>query len=134
MEGVGAIERQTLSSWTPAMLNSELKVGNGKRFVAFAPSGDLVGWCCIRILAPEAELLKITVDLTTRKCGVGNLLLHSIYHELRTDQIATLFLEVRSANHGAIEFYNRNGFNDVGRRPNYYNDPKDDALIFQKEL
>ena len=48
--------------------------------------------------------------------------------------IETLTLEVRVSNEAAIALYDRLGYEQIGRRPNYYTDPREDALIMRKEL
>ena len=45
----------------------------------------------------------------------------------------SLMLEVRSSNATALSVYYKLGFNEVGRRRNYYRNPKEDALILRKE-
>lgn len=136
-EDVGAVatvERQSFSPWSPDMISCELEVGKGRQFVAQDSSGCVIGWCCCRVFPPEAELLKIAVDQKLRKRGVGTVLLNHLFNELKNSLVSLLFLEVRAANQTALEFYWKNGFKSVGRRPGYYNDPLDDALVFQKDL
>lgn len=134
MAGIHTIERETLSPWTPAMLESELKISYGRQFVALSATGELIGWCCSRLLDPEAELLKIAVSLKMRGAGVGSLLLDNLQAQLKSNKISTLFLEVRASNHVALKFYKKYGFVNVGSRPGYYAKPMDDALILRKEL
>ena len=52
----------------------------------------------------------------------------------RGNHLAFLTLEVRSSNYGAIALYGELGFRSVGRRKNYYEHPKEDALIMTKEF
>ncbi len=136
-EGVAeifAIEQATLSPWTPAMLCSELKITGGKQLVAVVPSDKIVGWCCCRLIPPEAELLKIAVDGAVRRSGIGCLLFNFLRVELMKNHISTLFLEVRSGNRSALKFYRKNNFFKIGQRPNYYSNPDDDALILQHKF
>ena len=50
------------------------------------------------------------------------------------EHLAFLTLEVRAGNRPAIQFYLKNGFEQVGRRPNYYRDPQEDAIIMTLEV
>ena len=43
-------------------------------------------------------------------------------------------LEVRASNYDAIALYGSRGFRSVGRRKNYYEHPKEDAIIMTKEF
>lgn len=131
---VYAIEQTTLSPWSPAMLYSELKIRESRQLVAVSASDSLVGWCCCRLVPPEAELLKIAVGRVVRRAGIGSKLLKFLEAELVENNIATIFLEVRSKNNSALNFYRNNNFYKVGQRPNYYTDPDDDALILQHKF
>lgn len=134
MAAVSALEQATLSPWTPEMVLSEFKISTSRQLVAVAAPDKPIGWCCCRLVPPEAELLKIAVDGTVRRSGVGCLLFNFLRVELIKSQISTLFLEVRSQNSSALQFYRENKFFKIGRRPNYYTNPGDDALILQHKL
>ena len=47
----------------------------------------------------------------------------------RTEGAQQAYLEVRASNHAAIALYTRLGFRVCGRRPNYYRDPEEDAVL-----
>ena len=53
--------------------------------------------------------------------------------DLKERGIHALLLEVRVSNTPAITLYEKLGFSQVGRRKNYYHNPKEDALILRKE-
>lgn len=127
------IEDQVLSSWSAKSLAAEMQIPNGCQFVA-EMTPCIVGWCCCRLVAPEAELLKIAVEKKYRRQGVGSLLLCWLVEELRRQEIETLFLEVRAASREAINFYEQQGFSQIGVRPGYYTNPPDSALIFCKSI
>ncbi len=52
----------------------------------------------------------------------------------RTAGVHRTYLEVRPSNTGAIAFYRRHEFVPAGRRPRYYTDPEEDAMVFSREL
>ena len=54
--------------------------------------------------------------------------------DLKQRDNLNLSLEVRATNAPAITLYEKLGFETVGRRPNYYRHPKEDALILRKSL
>lgn len=127
------IEDETLSSWRETSLAAEIQAPYGCQFVAELHSG-IAGWCCCRRIAPEAELLKISVKKACRRQGVASSLLDRLIKELRRQKVETLFLEVRAANREAKSFYQQHGFSQVGVRRGYYASPPDNALIFCKSI
>lgn len=96
--------------------------------------GNIVGWCCSRHHGPEAELLKIAVTGGARRRGIARELLDTLIEILTNNGVESLFLEVRSQNEPACHFYRSQGFEQVGMRPAYYANPRDNALIYRKEL
>ncbi|WP_136805954.1 ribosomal protein S18-alanine N-acetyltransferase [Desulfosediminicola flagellatus] len=131
---ISQIEQDYPSPWALAQLSSELTYADGISLVAEDESGIIIGWCSARFAAPEAELLKIAVHHDRRGEGIAGLLLGHLLDALSHKNVETLFLEVRSQNRSALRFYRNHGFIQVGERPGYYADPKDNALIFSKEL
>jgi len=131
---VGALERETLSSWSARSLTEELHIPRASQFVAESAEKEILGWYACREVWPEAELLKIAVQKTNRKRGIGGLLLEHLFLDLQKRKITCLFLEVRSGNRTALRFYKKNGFLHVGTRPGYYTDPPDSAIILKKNM
>jgi ribosomal-protein-alanine N-acetyltransferase len=89
----------------------------------------MVGYCGFWIAAQEAHVSTIAVDPKHRGRGIGQLLLVTAI-EKALDLNATLVsLEVRVSNFVAQNLYRKYGFAVVGRRPRYYSDNREDALI-----
>jgi ribosomal-protein-alanine N-acetyltransferase len=80
---------------------------------------DAVGFTLGRVVSNEAELLLLAVRRDGQRNGVGQLLLDRFILDATTRGAQRLHLEVRDGNH-AIRLYNRAGFEEVGRRKNYY--------------
>lgn len=132
---MAAIESESLSPWLLRDLESELEARHGRQLVVESPdSPRILGWCACRTIWPEAELLKITVARNERQQGIGTFLLGALLRELQGQAYSSLFLEVRAENAAALQFYGKHGFRQIGRRPGYYSDPADDALILQRDL
>ncbi len=139
VSAVHCIEQRILSPWSLLSIREELNQKMGEMFVAEVEAGsdftpEIVGWCATRLIAPEAELLKIAVDQRSRRAGVATALLNHLTHFLSQRSIELLFLEVRSQNQSALNFYIKSGFLQIGIRPGYYSNPSDSALIYQKIL
>ncbi len=134
LAAVAGIEGESQSPWSLLSLRRELQVGQGICLVAEAAASGVIGWCCCRTILPEAELLKIAVAEKQRKKGIGSILLAHLLDDLRGRGYSALFLEVRSRNAEALNFYGRHGFRQVGKRLKYYADPSDDALIYKRDI
>lgn len=108
--------RNPLSKWLVAV--------NGDRVVGYVGSQTVLG---------ETDMMNLAVDPDYRKQGIGETLVAKLIELLMAEQVHCLTLEVRASNAPAIALYEKMGFLQVGRRPNYYHHPKEDALIMRKE-
>lgn len=134
LAGVAAIESESPSPWSKALLGQELVVRSSIQLVAESSGHQLLGWCACRVIHPEAELLKIAVKKKNRERGIGRFLLEFLFGELIKRKVTSLFLEVRSKNRTALNFYEGHGFFCVGSRPDYYVDPPDRAMNLRKNI
>lgn len=140
---VKAIEHEAgLSAWPLKDYASEALRENSVFLVARdLETGALNGFIIVRLIthpnelqdglsvAFEAELLNLGVLSSSRRKGLGRNLLDEALTSLRRVGCATVYLEVRARNMAAISFYQRFGFECVGRRPDFYKDPSDDAIL-----
>ena len=135
LEAVAAIELEALSPWGRRALEQELRQPKSLQFVAEDNDlGVISGWCCGRLIGPEAELLKISVLRSRRRSGIASLLLARLVQEVVAAGGQSLYLEVRAENAPAVLFYRKHGFKRTGLRKKYYTDPEDDAVVFVKDL
>jgi ribosomal-protein-alanine acetyltransferase len=94
------------------------------------PTGFIVG----RHAADEGEILNLAVSASWRRQGQGQALLNHLFQAFRHHSVNRVFLEVRESNSAAIAFYEKLGFRLTGRRPSYYRDPVETALLYGKLL
>jgi [ribosomal protein S18]-alanine N-acetyltransferase len=94
------------------------------------PAGYIVSW----LVADEVHVLKLAVDPPYRRRGVGTALLRDSLGSLAARGATMAYLEVRKSNAGALAFYHEAGFDPIGRRPKYYADTGEDALVLCKAL
>jgi [ribosomal protein S18]-alanine N-acetyltransferase len=96
---------------------------------------NLAGFLVTRIIADdEAEILNLAVARSSRRAGVGTNLLRAAIGELAGRRVRKLHLEVRESNTAGIALYEESGFLRAGRRPNYYRNPNEAAVLLVKEL
>lgn len=105
-----------LSLWLVAMDND--------RLAGYVGSQSVMGW---------ADMMNIAVDPEYRGKGIARQLISELICKLKQNDVSCLTLEVRASNIPAIGLYEKIGFSEVGRRPGYYRNPKEDALILRKE-
>ena len=118
--------------WPDAAIRSELE--NPLSYWLVAVDGDLVvGYVGSQSVMGEADIMNVAVDPAYRRMGVAKNLLVRLERDLSAKEVYSLTLEVRASNAPAITLYDSLGFVQVGRRPNYYHKPKEDALILRKE-
>jgi len=97
-------------------------------------SGVILGFAVASLSPPEAELESIAAAAGHQRRGLASRLFWALVAELRVDGAAEILLEVRASNRAAIELYRRLGFAEAGRRPRYYADPIEDAVLMRLGL
>jgi [ribosomal protein S18]-alanine N-acetyltransferase len=97
-------------------------------------TGKIAGFLVVQAVVAEAELLNLCVAPEKRRAGLAEALLNEAVAELRRARVDRLFLEVRESNTPAISFYEKHQFRKTGRRPAYYRDPDEAAVLMMKEL
>lgn len=93
----------------------------------------LLGYVGCQRVPPEADVMNLAVVPEARRRGLGRRLMEALWEKLMALGDESLTLEVRASNAPAIALYEGLGFAQVGRRPRYYEKPREDALILRKE-
>lgn len=119
--------------WSENSIASELHNPLSYWLVA-EDKGCVAGYVGSQAVLDSADMMNIAVSPEFRRCGIGEKLINSLILHLRKENIRMLLLEVRISNEPAIALYTKLGFEQVGRRPRYYHNPREDALILRKEL
>ena len=94
--------------------------------------GCVAGICGLRNIAGEGEITNVVVAKHFRRKGVAQALLAKVLEEGSSFGIEAFTLEVRCSNTPAIRLYEKFGFKDEGVRRNFYDKPREDALIMWK--
>ena len=94
----------------------------------------MTGFLVARLLQPQTELEIIAVDPRVQRRGLARKLFDELVYQLGQAGITEVVLEVRESNQPALELYRSLGFVETGRRPRYYIDPVEDAVLMRLEL
>ena len=119
--------------WSEKSIASELDNRLSYWLVA-EEEGRIVGYVGSQSVLDSADMMNIAVSPDYRRRGIGRQLVEHLIFDLRNKNIHFLLLEVRVSNAPAIALYDKLGFRPVGKRPRYYHNPREDALILRKEL
>ena len=118
--------------WSENSIASELD--NALSLWLVAMDGDTVaGYVGSQSVLDGADMMNIAVHPDYRRQSIGRTLVLALCDALQAKGIRFLMLEVRQSNAPAIALYEQLGFEQVGLRPNYYRNPKENALILRKE-
>ena len=118
--------------WSENSVASELN--NPLSFWLVALDGERVaGYVGSQTVMDESDMMNVAVHPDYRKQGIATALIVGLVEELRNRGSRCLTLEVRASNETSISVYRKLEFQEVGRRKNYYRNPREDALILRKE-
>ena len=136
LDEVAALERICFADpWSRNMLAEELDNAMSAYLVALdTEDGSVVGYAGLLVVVDEGYITNVAVRPESRRAGVASALLDVFVNFARGSGLAFLTLEVRASNYGAIALYGSRGFRGVGRRTNYYEHPKEDAIIMTREF
>lgn len=132
------IERASfLSPWTEQMFLEELSNSFSRCVVAQAcseESAQVLGYLCAWFVASEVHIMNLATDPRARGRGIARDLLRETVEQAKAWGAWRVILEVRESNRAAQLLYFSEGFRQVGRRPRYYTDTGEDALLMELQL
>ena len=130
---VAALEKLCFSDpWSENSVASELKNPLSLWLVAL-DGATVAGYIGSQSVGEEADMMNVAVHPEYRRKGIARELVTGLVSALREKGVQSLALEVRQSNEPAIALYAQLGFQQVGLRPNYYRNPKENALILKKQ-
>jgi ribosomal-protein-alanine N-acetyltransferase len=121
--------------WHRAVYAAAIASGSLRRIALVAEVVEqIAGFSVASVVAAQAELESIAVDETVQRRGIGALLLRATLREAKGLEAKEILLEVRTSNLSAAALYAKAGFEEIGRRPGYYSDPVEDAILLGFKL
>ena len=134
LPALAALERAAFADpWSEAQLRDAIGWPGAVALVA-EDDGGLTGYVLGRVIVDEAEILSLATAPDHRRRGIGRALLAAALAIMAGRGARAAWLEVRVSNQAALAMYHGAGFVAAGRRPDYYRQPVEDALVLRCEL
>ena len=134
IDAIAALENATFSdAWTSKSIYDTF-CQKQAFIVSVEKDGKLAGYCIVYFALDEAEIARIAVDESCRRQGVGRELLDQVQQICHDKAITHLLLDVRESNDVARAFYRDYGFGIDGIRKNFYDSPKENAVLMSMTI
>ena len=118
--------------WTAELLQSQMKGSQHEFIAAVSPEGNVLGYVGMMYVLDEGYISNVAVSPEHRRQGIADKLIDRLCKICEGLSLSFVTLEVRAGNAPAIALYEKHGFRRVGLRKNYYERPKEDALLMTK--
>ena len=129
LDEITAIENACFSlPWTREQLEKQMSAETCIFLAALNNDGAVMGYIGLMFVLDEGYISNVAVSPSFRRQGVANALITQLIERTKK-RLAFLTLEVRESNTSAIKLYSKHGFELVGKRKNYYDKPKEAALL-----
>lgn len=135
LEAIMEIERRAYRfPWTAGIFRDCLRVGYC--CWCYERDGRIDGYGVMSVAAGESHILNLTVRPEAQRQGIGVRLMRHFLQLARRHNADMVMLEVRPSNTPAVRLYEKMGFNEIGRRRNYYpaSEGREDALLLALSL
>lgn len=120
--------------WTAAQLSTQLKDDRHEFIVAADKNDQVLGYVGMMYILDEGYISNVAVSPEYRRQGIADGIISGLCRICDELNLSFVTLEVRASNEAAISLYQKHGFEPVGRRKNYYELPKEDAILMTKFL
>lgn len=132
LERVLQIEHESYSTpWPESSFRGLLRRSDATLLVADT-NATVAGYAVSWAVLDQGELGNIAVAPEYRRRGIARVLIEAVIDDMKDRGVRELFLEVRVSNVPAQTLYDQYGFEVIGRRRNYYENPVEDALVMRR--
>ncbi len=129
---VAEIERQIFSiPWSEKAFRDSMESDNTIYIVA-KENDNVAGDAGMYLSFEEGNIANVAVNPLSRRKGIGEKIVRDILNRAYEKGVRDVFLEVRETNSVAIALYEKIGFKEEGIRKNFYDKPRENALIMWK--
>ena len=135
IDAVAALEQESFTNpWSRETLVWELRNSDVTRAYLLRNDRDrVVAFCLCWVIFDELHINTVAVAVSDRRQGLASTLLRQVIAEAVVAGASKATLEVRASNAAALALYERLGFHVAARRPAYYTNPEEDALILWRD-
>lgn len=132
---VEAIETALFSdAWSEQGFEDTLNSPYVISLVAIDEAEDtILGYIIMYVSFEEGEISNVAVAKSAQNRGIGSALMQAILEKGLEESVTRFILEVRVSNTPAIPLYKKFGFTEIGIRRDFYEKPREDALIMVRE-
>lgn len=135
LDQVAEIEQICFSDpWSRRMLSEHLENECAATLVALGADGTILGYAGLLVVLDEGYITNVAVRPEYRRQGIASEFLGVFRRFAAGNNMAFLTLEVRESNACARALYEKHGYAEAGIRRNYYDHPREDAIIMTLEL
>ncbi len=132
---VAEIEAEAFTSpWKAETFHTLIERPGAELWVLEDPDAGVVAYAVVWCILDQGELANIAVSEGFRRRGYGAYMLARVVEVVRERGVESLYLEVRVSNTGAADMYRSFGFKEIGVRRDYYDHPREDALLMVLRL
>lgn len=133
LKAIAELEKECFSSpWSEKSLSESIE--NGAYLFSAFTENEFSGYAGVSVVCGEGYITNIAVKEKFRNKGVGNALLTELINAVKDGGGEFISLEVRESNEKAVRLYEKNGFEKVGVRKDFYSSPKENALIMTRRF
>ncbi len=127
--GVEAVEKESFAiPWSRQSFWEE--AANERTYYLLALEDEvIIGYAGTWIIEDEAQITNVAIAPRYRGQGIGTRMMAEIIQAAKQRGAVRMTLEVRPSNTAALALYTAFGFKSAGRRPHYYQDNGEDAII-----
>ena len=102
-------------------------------YLAACREKEILGYCGMYVSFDEGEIPNVAVKVACRNQGIGESMLTVLLERAANSGVTSVFLEVRESNQAARRLYEKLGFEEAGIRKNFYEKPRENAVIMWKK-
>ena len=122
------------SPWTAEVFERELEISKSRTWVVRDLSGELCAYLVFWLVVDEVHIMNVVTHPDARRQGIAQTLIARLASLAQESRCSMMTLEVRASNIPAQRLYEGLDFRQIGRRPKYYRDNQEDALILARIL
>lgn len=133
IKAIAELEKACFSTpWSEKTLSEAIQ--NGTKFFVAIKNGAVLGYIGLSVVLDEGYITNVAVFEKHRKKGVASAILNHLIKFSKENSLSFISLEVRESNRNAISLYSKFGFKSEGFRKNFYENPKENAIIMTKRF